>query len=263
MSNFAAAGRPMTHDGVIAAAAHAGAGVPELWAVISVETSGCGFLPDRRPKILFERHIFHRLTGGQYDTAAPDVSQPSAGGYGAPGAYQYDRLAAARLLDEAAALQSASWGLGQIMGENFAAAGFTDPAGMVAAMMESEDSQLLALAAFVTHRGMAPALRSRDWAAFAQRYNGPDYAANNYDGLLQHFYAQHTSGQTPDLQVRAAQLYLTYRGYEPGGLDGMAGPRTVAAVRAFQAASGLAPTGEIDDVLLSTLGAGIAQSPPP
>ena len=29
---------------------------PELWAVLSVETAGSGYLPDRRPRILFERH---------------------------------------------------------------------------------------------------------------------------------------------------------------------------------------------------------------
>ena len=32
-----------------------------MWAVLGVETSGCGFRPDRRPKILFERHVFSRL----------------------------------------------------------------------------------------------------------------------------------------------------------------------------------------------------------
>ncbi len=40
---------------------------PEIWAILSVETAGCGYLPDRRPQILFERHVFHRLTKGKYD----------------------------------------------------------------------------------------------------------------------------------------------------------------------------------------------------
>ncbi|HVC62748.1 MAG TPA: N-acetylmuramidase domain-containing protein [Acetobacteraceae bacterium] len=256
MSGFTAAGTPLTANGVAMAANRAGTGIPELWAVISVETSGCGFLPDRRPKILFERHIFHRLTDGRYDAQAPDISQPSAGGYGAPGAHQYDRLAAARQLDEAAALQSASWGLGQVLGNNFTPAGFPDVAGMVAAIVASEDGQLLAMAAFVANSGMAPALSQHDWAAFARGYNGLDYAANNYDGLLQHFYGLYTPGPTPDLQVRAAQMYLTYRGFAPGSIDGVAGPRTAAAVRAFQATAGIAQTGQIDDALLSRLGAG-------
>ena len=258
MSGFASAGTPMTQTGVAAAAGRAGAGVPEIWAVISVETSGCGFLPDRRPKILFERHIFHRLTGGRYDATAPDVSQPTPGGYGAAGAHQYDRLAVAQQLDETAALQSASWGLGQVMGENFADAGFADPASMVAAMVASEDNQLLALAAFVVHGGLTPALSQHDWTAVARGYNGPDYAKNNYDGLLRHFYGQYSTGPTPDLAVRAAQAYLTYRGFAPGGVDGIAGSHTTAAVRAFQASAGLPQTGVIDDSLLALLSAPIA-----
>jgi hypothetical protein len=46
-------------------------GLAEIWAVFSVETSGCGFLTDRRPKILFERHIFSHLTNGRYDAQNP------------------------------------------------------------------------------------------------------------------------------------------------------------------------------------------------
>jgi hypothetical protein len=253
MSSFAASGTPLSQAGIAAAAALAGAGVPELWAVITVETSGCGFLPDRRPKILFERHIFHRLTGGRYDAQAPDVSQSTPGGYGAVGAHQYDRLEVARLLDEAAALQSASWGLGQVMGENFATAGFADPAGMVAAMVAAEDHQLLAMAAFVAANGLATALCQHDWAAVARGYNGPDYAAHNYDGLLQHFYSLYTSGPLPDLSVRTAQIYLTYQGFAPGGIDGVSGPHTTAAVRAFQASISQAQTGVIDDALLTRL----------
>jgi hypothetical protein len=142
--------------------------------VLAVETSGCGFLSDRRSKLLFERHIFHRLTGGRFDAEDADVSQPTAGGYGPGGAHQYDRLAAAISLDRDAALQSASWGLGQIMGMNFQAAGFDSVEDMVAAMVESEDRQLLATAKFFKRqRGMADALKNHDWKAFARIYNGP------------------------------------------------------------------------------------------
>src|SRR5271167_3054006 len=30
-----------------------------IWAVLQVEAAQCGFLPDRRPTLLFERHIFY------------------------------------------------------------------------------------------------------------------------------------------------------------------------------------------------------------
>jgi hypothetical protein len=46
------------------------------------------------------------------------------GCYGPRGASQYDRLNRAILKDRTAALQSASWGLGQIMGMNFVTRAF-------------------------------------------------------------------------------------------------------------------------------------------
>src|ERR1700674_4926560 len=102
----------LSSGGVGAATGRLSLAAPEIWTGLSVETAGCGFIPDRRPPILFERHIFSRLTNRQFDIQ--DVSNPQPGGYGASGANQYLRLATAIQLDRAAALQSASWGLAQI-----------------------------------------------------------------------------------------------------------------------------------------------------
>ncbi|MCC6559800.1 MAG: DUF3380 domain-containing protein, partial [Xanthomonadales bacterium] len=41
--------------------------VPTLKAVAEVESAGSGFLSDGRPKILFEGHVFSRLTKRAYD----------------------------------------------------------------------------------------------------------------------------------------------------------------------------------------------------
>src|SRR5713226_6978084 len=101
-------GWALSKDGLAGVADALGVNPSEIWTVLAVETSGCGYLPDRRPKILYERHVFHRLTQGQYDDG--DISDPSAGGYGARGAHQYDRLGQAIADDRTAALQSASWG---------------------------------------------------------------------------------------------------------------------------------------------------------
>src|SRR5690348_15311282 len=78
----------LSSDGLAQVSASLGVYAPEIWTVLAVETSGCGYLPDRRPQILFERHIFHRLTNGQYDDG--DISDPSPGGYGPRGAQQYE-----------------------------------------------------------------------------------------------------------------------------------------------------------------------------
>jgi hypothetical protein len=225
--------------------------VPEIWTVMAVETSGCGYLPDRRPQILFERHIFHRLTGGRYDDG--DISDPAPGGYGARGAAQYDRLARAISKDRSAALQSASWGLGQIMGMNYARAGFQNVEEMAAAMSDSEDQQLATMGSFLRSTGLGASLRAHDWASFARGYNGPNYAINRYDVRLSGEYQKYSAGALPDLNVRAAQLYLTYLGFHPGSIDGIGGEHTMVALGQFEAANGIQTSATIDDQCVAQL----------
>jgi N-acetylmuramidase len=140
----------------------------------------------KRPKILFEAHVFGRLTRHRWDEAHPNVSSPSWNRalYGADGARQYDRLAEAVALDRAAALQSASWGMFQILGLNYADSGFGSVEDFVTAMCTGEGAQLEAFAAFCRHNGLDRALRARDWTRFALGYNGPGEAENDYDGKL-------------------------------------------------------------------------------
>jgi len=54
----------LSSDGLATIASKLGVFAAEIWTVLSVEASGCGYLPDGRPRILYERHIFHRLTRG-------------------------------------------------------------------------------------------------------------------------------------------------------------------------------------------------------
>ena len=253
MPDFTGAASPLTSAGVTGFTDTAGTGAPEMWCVLSVETSGCGFLPEKRPKILFERHKFHAFTGGVYDVSHPDISQPTAGGYGQGGANQYNRLAEAISLDRLSALKSTSWGIGQIMGMNFQQAGFGDVETMVAAMQISEDAQLAAMARFLVSNHLAAPLAGHEWVNFALGYNGPNYAANNYDGLLSQFYGHFSTGPLPDLAIRSVQIGLTYKGFNPNGIDGVMGNGTRTAISRFQAANGMAQTGAIDDALLQAL----------
>ena len=251
----------LSTDGLGAVSQKLGVHAPEVWTVLAVETTGCGFLPDLRPKILYERHIFHGLTGGKYDDGK--ISAPTQGGYGADGAHQYDRLALAIAKDRTAALQSCSWGIGQIMGENFSLAGFADIEQMVAAMSESEDRQLAAMGDFLIGSRLNVPLRAHDWTSFARGYNGPRYAVNRYDIQLNGEFQRLSAIGLPDLNVRAAQLYLTYLGFHPGSVDGVAGTRTLSALADFQTQRGLAQTNAIDAdalVQLSAATAGLANA---
>ena len=173
----------ITSNGFAEAANDLGVKAPEIWTVFAVETSGCGFLPDRRPSILYERHIFSRLTKGQFDDG--DISDPSPGGYGPGGAHQYDRLARAIALDRNAALQSALVGPRPDHGyELFSVAGFDGVEDMVSTLCDSEDSHLLAFAAFLKSTKLEGALQILDWTSFARGYNGPNFAENQYDAKI-------------------------------------------------------------------------------
>jgi hypothetical protein len=170
-------------------------------AVYEVEAGGAGFL-GLRPKILFEGHVFWRLLANRgkdpralargnedilYErwTAAHYV-----GGLG-----EYRRLERAEAIDPLAALESASWGLFQIMGMNYAQAGFASVGALQDAMNRSEAAHLEAFSVFLggTRHGnqsLRDLLAARDWARFARAYNGPGYRRNKYDEKLRAAYAR-------------------------------------------------------------------------
>ncbi len=151
-----------------------------LRAVCEVESgSAGGFGPDGRPIILFEPHVFSRLTDHRYDATQGGVSYPKWGAkpYPATQAARWDQLDYAARLDRPAALKSASWGLFQLMGFNFAACGFADIEAFVAAMRSGERAQLTAFAAFLQAKGLGAHLAAQDWAGFAAGYNGQGQVA--------------------------------------------------------------------------------------
>ena len=245
---FAGPATPMDDAAIEAAAGKIGCQVAVVRAVIDVESRG-GFLPDNRPKILFERHYFSRLTAHKYDAGNPDISNQQPGGYKG-GAAEYDRLARAIALDRDAALRSASWGAFQIMGDNCKTCGFTGVEDFVAAMVSGEPAQLDAFVQFVRKAGLDDEMIRRDWAGFARGYNGPAYAINKYDTKLAAAYAIHSAGgahvDSPrpvlrmgdtgdDVKLLQRALGITD--------DGDFGPNTKNAVIAFQKKHGLYPDG--------------------
>ena len=252
--NFVGSGNPLTQgtfDGLIAATDLAPI---SLWTVLAVESQGYGYLADRRPKILFEKHIFSRLTGNAYDLTNPDISgKYDRNGYGQGGDYQYIRLNEALALDPTAGLKSASWGLAQIMGENAELAGYPGVEEFVLAMVASEDNQLSAMVQFLRSTGALKFLLDFNWDKFALSYNGSDAIKNGYHNKLRECYDRYRADGLPDLKIRTAQVYLTLKGYSPGRIDGIAGDRTAAAVKDYQADVGNHQTGIVDDALVTEL----------
>jgi len=175
---------PLTEDDYKAAAKKLGCDVPAIKAVSEVESGPHGaFLPSGDPVILFERHKFHKFTNGQYDQTNPGISNRAAGGYG-PVSQQHARFQEAAALNGDAALQSCSWGRFQVMGFHWKALGYPSLQDFVDSMYVSEANQLDSFVRYVLTNGLAKHLRNKNWAAFAEGYNGKDYRINNYDKKL-------------------------------------------------------------------------------
>lgn len=167
-------------------------GEDEIHAVIDVETAGGGFDSTGRPHLLFEPHIFYRQlpAGPLRDRAVADgLAYPRWGQAGYP-RESYTRLQRAIEIDREAALKSASWGLGQIMGFNHALAGFDHVEAMVAAFMADEEAHLEAMVTFIIAAELDDELRAHDWAGFARGYNGAAYASHGYHHRLAAAYAK-------------------------------------------------------------------------
>lgn len=154
--------------------AEIGVGEDELHAFMDVEAAGSGFDANGRVKMLFEPHVFYRELGpGKKRERA--VKEGIAYASWKPGKYpadSYPRLKAAMQIDETAALRSASWGLGQVMGFNCALVGYDTPQAMVRAFAADEENQLRAVVAFLKRKGLASALKAHNWAKIEKVYNG-------------------------------------------------------------------------------------------
>ena len=146
-----------------------------LKAVQQVETGGRGgFFSPGRPAILFEGHIFWtqlKKRGSNpedYVKGNENILYPKwEKGHYKGGIGEYDRLEQARKINREAADASASWGMFQIMGFNYAACGEESIESFVRSMCESEFKQLLLTANFIKNSSFA----SSPMPSFSLRIN--------------------------------------------------------------------------------------------
>jgi hypothetical protein len=172
------------------AAAIIGCTHPVVMAVAEVESSGDGFGHDGRPTILFEAHWFSKLTGRVWDGQFAMISAPKWDRKLYTGSHsgEWGRFELAEGLNKLAAIQSASWGMFQIMGFNYKACGFQNPEDFRYHMELNEREHLFAFVKFVLSKGLRDELVACDWPAFARQYNGPGYKENRYDEKLEAAY---------------------------------------------------------------------------
>jgi hypothetical protein len=292
--DFTGAARRRSPQAFARAARFLGCEIAAIQAVVDVETAGSGFDGRGRPKALYEPHVFYRCSSGRARDRAvkAGLAYPKwrKGNYPKD---SYARIDAACAIDETAALKATSWGLPQILGENYEAAGFDSPQDMVAAFCESEDAQIEAMANFIVANGLAGHLRTKNWVAFARAYNGPAYAEHNYHGKLATAYRKRSTAaparfmaspddiedprveQAPtwaapvdqehadimdhdpasDREVTArVQERLRELGYfEVGKVDGELTERTKDAILTFRRRNGLPLLTSIDDEFLAAI----------
>jgi LysM repeat protein len=165
-------------------------------AVAEVESGGrTGFDAAKRPKILFEIHLFRSNTNRRFDRTHPHLSAP----YSSPRrrqSYRKDQWQVIReafALDPAAAVKSASWGMFQVLGSNYRICGWTTVRQFAADMFVSEAQHMRAFLGFCRANNLVRHLRTKNWAAFARGYNGPDYASNAYDTKMANAYRRYRS----------------------------------------------------------------------
>lgn len=234
-----------------------------LLAVAEVESGGKPFWVvngDSLPPARFEGHYFYRLLPkNKRDRAVQlGLAHPKAGGVKNPRSYAgvYDLIERAAKIDKAAAYMSTSWGVGQVMGENWKDLGYSSVYDLVEQNKKSVDGQIESMTRFIEKNGLVDELQRRDWASFARRYNGPGYRKNAYDTKMAQAYKRWSKALSQgDSYLAVAktarddalidiQRKLKRLGYYTGKIDGIEGSKTRAAVRAFQRDNGLKQDGK-------------------
>ena len=168
------------------------------YAVGTVESNNIPFLSNGSPIVRFEKHVFlrqlkkhkapmsmidraNKLKGSNFNTLVSAMSIE-------------DKIAAmstvelALELDDYCAMMSTSYGIFQIMGFNHKSAGYDTVSSFVEAMGKSEENQIKAFCHFIKNNGLISIINKLDFATFARRYNGPNYAQNSYDVKLRKAY---------------------------------------------------------------------------
>lgn len=185
MVTFKGAAKRLDNSGLPRVGALIGVGEDEIHAIMDVEASGSGFDAQGRVKALYEPHKAYALSSGavRAQLVSAGLAYPKWGEQPYP-KDSYPRILKAMAIDETVALNATSWGLGQIMGFNHAAAGHPSARAMVEAFAEDEEAHLEAMIRFIIANGLDDEIRLHDWAGFARGYNGSSYAKNKYDQKL-------------------------------------------------------------------------------
>lgn len=232
--------KPLADEDLPRIGAGINCGEDEIHAFLDVEATGSGYDKQRRLKALYEPHKAYQLaTGKTRDRlVAAGLAYPNWGEKPYP-ADSYPRIISAMAIDEDVAIRATSWGIAQVMGFNYVAAGYNSAHAMLAGFLElGEAEQLEAAVRFIAHEHLDDDLRQHNWAGFARGYNGPKYAVNNYHLKLAAAYLKWSKirdtpygGKKPPLVVTMKAALQTQPGHIP--VIDKAPPTVVQKERSF------------------------------
>ena len=234
-----------------------------LLAVAEVESAGTAMWNvngQARPPIRFEGHYFHqRLEGEQlHQAVAQGLANPKMGAVANPNSYagRYALLGRARGINDKAALESTSWGLGQVMGSHWRKLGYGSVLQLVKEAESGVDGQVALMVRYIERFGLLNVLKSKDWVNFAHGYNGPAHAKNNYAGKMKAAYNRYKNNTVRPVANEVVKLWqqdLKTLGYYKGVIDGVVGTKSIEAVRAFQHGQGLVNDGLVGPMVLGAI----------
>ena len=156
--------------------------LPALQAVAKIESFGSGFTDSHKPTILLNKTL------STYKNIDDIIYKAQTRKYYKNGDAEWERLNRAKKINEEAAICSTSYGMFQIMGFNYDICLCTSVLEYEVLNFASAKEQLLLFCKYIHTEGLTKYLKDKNWKTFALRYNGPGYAKNKYDILLEQYY---------------------------------------------------------------------------
>ena len=240
---------PETLSAVRSKAAEFDVPAGNLAAMVEVESNGKIFADVggvQRPLILFEPHVFYRrLKGDERDRAVKaGLAYPSQGSKPYPKAQEarWTQIEQGALINTDEAYQSASYGVGQVMGYHWKALGYDSLQAFLDTMFSGVGGQIDAMLRYCRVNHLLDDLREGRWLSLARGYNGKKYATS-YAKKLETAAAKFggaAAGRDGTLRlgatgarVRELQALLNRAGHKVE-VDGDFGPATKQALKVFQ-----------------------------
>jgi len=191
---------PLTDRDYREVAEQLGVEVAAMKAVVEIEAGRThqGFWDTNKPLINFDLSVYrkmaarHNVNLSKYRKSHPAIFvRPNVSKYGSQQAAVQACLDQAMSIDSVSAIEGTFWGMFQIGGFNWRQCGAKSAQEFYRLMSRSERDQLELFAEFITRAGLLPALKAKNWSAFARGYNGPSYASRGYHRRLASAYQKY------------------------------------------------------------------------